>query len=154
LSWCVSTFENCRRIFEFYDPDRFDITQLTRKQGNRWKQSTLGRAPVSEFVGWSGLVNWLVVEVLIGVTPRQNGFAIRPLLPLSTVGKAYSLRLAQHNLSISVERLPENRMQGVARWGDRVERFAMGHGDTFELSLDSAHQLQPSHQSPSACPEA
>lgn len=49
-------------IYEFYDPDRYDIRELDRKKGNLWKKLTLGSKPVKEFVGWSGLANVLVKE--------------------------------------------------------------------------------------------
>ena len=57
-----STWENEGHVFEFYDPDRTDISELHRKKGNWWKKLTLGPKPVKDFVGWSGLVNALVVE--------------------------------------------------------------------------------------------
>jgi glycogen debranching enzyme len=53
------TLENEGSVFEFYDPDRYDISELDRKKGNLWKKLTLGSKPVKEFVGWSGLVNVL-----------------------------------------------------------------------------------------------
>lgn len=76
-------FETWRRtgqFVEYYDPERFDFDQLTRKKGLGWfglsqsknpftivghligKQLILGTKPVDHFVGWTGLVNALAVE--------------------------------------------------------------------------------------------
>lgn len=57
-----ATWETEGSVFEFYDPDRTDITELHRKKGNWWKKLTLGSKPVKGFVGWSGLVNALLQE--------------------------------------------------------------------------------------------
>jgi neutral trehalase len=56
------TWETEGHVYEFYDPDRTDISELHRKKGNWWKKLTLGSKPVKNFVGWSGLVNALVIE--------------------------------------------------------------------------------------------
>lgn len=56
------TWKNNRFFYEFYDPDRFDIVELHRKKGNLWKKITLGSKPVKNFVGWTGLVNNLLIE--------------------------------------------------------------------------------------------
>ncbi len=57
-----ATWKNEGHFFEFYDPDRTDIKELHRKKGNLWKKLTLGSKPVKDFVGWTGLVNTLVIE--------------------------------------------------------------------------------------------
>ncbi len=56
------TYHQENYIFEFYDPERYDIVELWRKKGNLWKRLTLGSKPVKNFVGWSGLANTLVME--------------------------------------------------------------------------------------------
>lgn len=56
------TWQNLGHFYEFYDPDRYDITELNRKKGNLWKKLTLGSKPVKDFVGWTGLSNTLVLE--------------------------------------------------------------------------------------------
>lgn len=56
------TWKNQGYFYEFYDPDRYDIKELHRKKGNLWKKITLGSKPVKNFVGWTGLVNVLVLE--------------------------------------------------------------------------------------------
>ncbi|HVK62245.1 MAG TPA: trehalase family glycosidase, partial [Bdellovibrionales bacterium] len=77
------TWNNTRKFVEYYDPERFDFDKLTRKKGIGFldffsgsksfkkflehlflKQIYLGTKPVDGFVGWTGLVNNLVVEEL------------------------------------------------------------------------------------------
>ncbi len=57
-----ATWVNCGSFYEFYDTERDDLVELHRKRGNWWKEHTLGKKPVSHFVGWTGLVNNLVWE--------------------------------------------------------------------------------------------
>lgn len=74
------TWKRTGKFVEYYDPERLDFTQLTRKKGLGWlglsashdpaeiishligKQLILGSKPVDHFVGWTGLVNVLAVE--------------------------------------------------------------------------------------------
>jgi len=127
------TFDNCRRVFEFYDPDRFDIDELARKQGNRWKRATLGKKPVTEFVGWSGLVNTLVIEVLVGFHRDDGATRLRPLLPPQTEGMAFSVRLPQEGLAITVERDNGASICGVVRSASGVQRFQAPFGEVVTI---------------------
>lgn len=56
------TWKNTGNFYEFYDPERFDLKELTRKKGNIWKQIQLGSKPVKDFAGWTALANALVLE--------------------------------------------------------------------------------------------
>lgn len=56
------TWKNTGNFYEFYDPERYDIKELTRKKGNLWKRLTIGRKPVKRLIGWTGLANTLVFE--------------------------------------------------------------------------------------------
>jgi len=60
------TWKNEGSFYEFYDPERFDLIELSRKKGNLWKQITLGGKPVKHFVGWTGLISTLMIESIIG----------------------------------------------------------------------------------------
>jgi neutral trehalase len=53
-------------FYEYYDPDAPVIKDLTRKEGNLFKQITLGSKPIADYVGWTGLVNNLVVDYGLG----------------------------------------------------------------------------------------
>ncbi len=56
------TWKKTGNFYEFYDPDRYDLKELTRKKGNFWKQIQLGSKPVKDFAGWTSLANALVIE--------------------------------------------------------------------------------------------
>ncbi|MBI5200779.1 MAG: hypothetical protein HY925_04250 [Elusimicrobia bacterium] len=58
------TYANTGKFVEYYDPDRNDLEELSRKKGNLYKRLTLGSKPVSRFVGWTGLVNTIALETL------------------------------------------------------------------------------------------
>ncbi|MCC2679763.1 MAG: glycoside hydrolase family 37 [Pseudobdellovibrio sp.] len=76
-------------FFEFYDPDRYDLVEVTRKKGLGplglsasknpievlkhlvLKQIILGKKPVNKFMGWTGLVNTLAIEEL-GYDPTKK----------------------------------------------------------------------------------
>ncbi|MHA1393970.1 MAG: MGH1-like glycoside hydrolase domain-containing protein [Promethearchaeota archaeon] len=62
LKGVAKTLENEGSIYEFYDPECYYIHKLNRKKGNFLKKITLGNKPVKKFVGWSGLVNTLLIE--------------------------------------------------------------------------------------------
>jgi len=80
------TWTNTGTFHEFYDPDRYDLKELSRKKGLGpnlgfvrlsgskkplevlthlvLKQTILGQKPVGKFIGWTGLVNTLAIEEL------------------------------------------------------------------------------------------
>lgn len=88
------TWHHTGKFVEYYDPERYDFRELTRKRGTGplglsgsrnpmrilehafLKQVILGTQPVDHFVGWTGLVNNLVLEE--NLTPPPNA----PELPL------------------------------------------------------------------------
>ncbi len=95
-------FRSDRRFYEFYDPTSLDIAQLHRKKGNRWKAFTLGVKPQPDFVGWTGLVNTLVIEQLFGFHWKDGRRYVQPRFPEEAVGKGYSLRLPSEAVAVDV----------------------------------------------------
>jgi len=79
-------FEAERQIYEFYDPTAHSTKALDRKKGNRWKALTLGTGPQREFVGWSGLVNSMIVEFLFGWDVQRPDAPPRPMFPPEAAG--------------------------------------------------------------------
>jgi hypothetical protein len=127
------TFENTGRLHEFYDPERHDIEQLHRKRGNRWKRMTLGPRPVSDFVGWSGLVNTLVIDVLFGLQRTSRGLAIQPHLPPQAEGLCFTLHLPCDGLVVELEVLANRAVCGTVRGPDSASRFEAPFGETVLL---------------------
>ena len=108
LSWRLcegvyGTHALSRRLYEFYDPERRDVCRLDRKRGNRWKRFTLGGEPCREFVGWTGLVNVLVIEHLLGLhRDRHARLRLRPRMPAAAAGEGFSLRLPAAGIALQL----------------------------------------------------
>lgn len=139
------TFEDERRFYEFYDPDGRGIGDLDRKRGNRWKHLTLGSKPVGEFIGWTGLVNTLVVNVLVGLRHDRGARRLQPLLPKSMRGVALSVRLPAEGLAVTVERQGD-RILATVRSAAGVRRSELRLGEW--LAIDEPSDPLP----PSATP--
>lgn len=75
------TCKNEGSIYEFYDPDGYTLTELSRKKGNLYKQLTLGGKPVKNFVGWTGLSNTMLIEDVLGIRFYKNELILEPHLP-------------------------------------------------------------------------
>lgn len=118
------TFSELRRFYEFYDPDRFDLDELHRKKGNRFKRLTLGSKPVSEFVGWTGLVNTLVIEELMGFGREHGQTLIRPNFPKQAEGLGFALRLPQEKLALSIDVLAGGQTRCMLREQHRTSEFS------------------------------
>ncbi|WP_299441973.1 trehalase family glycosidase [uncultured Rhodospira sp.] len=107
-------------VHEFYDPQQHGIQTLHRKKGNLWKRMTLGGLPVGDFVGWSGLVNTLVIETLFGLRRRPEGLAITPRFPARAAGQSFRLTLPREDLEVSVDVSEGGAVSGRATgpWGE------------------------------------
>lgn len=140
LAWrlCEGVFrvlQHEHQVYEFYDPDYFHTDELQRKKGNRWKAFTLGTGPQKDFVGWSGLVNVLVVEALFGVQITAGELSVRPGFPLSLVGNQFTLRLPEMALSLSLEIRPEKRYRVELRTQNSSAKFDLAEGEVFSIKI-------------------
>jgi neutral trehalase len=136
IAWrlCEGVFRVLQRehqVYEFYDPDYFHTTELRRKKGNWWKAFTLGTGPQKDFVGWSGLVNVLVIEALFGVRIAAGKIMIRPGLPRSQAGVRFKLTLPQLALSLSLERTSEHHYRGELVVNAQSDQFILADGEAF-----------------------
>jgi hypothetical protein len=126
-------FEAEHRIFEFYDPEAFHTRELRRKQGNWWKALTLGRGPQRDFVGWSGLVNTLVVELLFGLRARPDGLTLRPRFPPECRGMTFALALPEDRGRIRLTRVPGDRFEGQWDLRGRSVPFSASFAESIHL---------------------
>jgi hypothetical protein len=114
-------------VYEFYDPDRFDVTELHRKRGNHWKHLTLGAKPRAQFVGWSGLVNTIVIEHLIGFSREGGAAFIRPNLPMRSELWGLAVRLPALGLVVEIAHAGTG-YRGAIYGDDGIRRFEFdGH---------------------------
>jgi len=128
------TYVNTQKFHEFYDPQRFDIEQLERKKGNLFKYVTLGTKPVSDFVGWTGLVNTLVIEDLIGYARKGDQVWLAPTLPVATAGIRFTVRLPEIHATVSVERLSNQTFDCEYRDADLSHRTQLGTSQRWNLN--------------------
>lgn len=123
------------QVYEFYDPECYHSRDLSRKRGNWWKALTLGTGPQKEFVGWSGLVNTILIEYIIGYSREDGQPILRPCFPSQAEGLQFQLTLASDNIEIELEVLPEGSYEGTVRLGDEPEVPLRGtFGGIIELN--------------------
>ncbi|MBN2152815.1 MAG: hypothetical protein JW839_15295 [Candidatus Lokiarchaeota archaeon] len=107
---CKGVYETWRTegsFYEFYDPDRHDLQELSRKKGNFYKQITLGSKPVKRFAGWTSLVNALLVEEVIGLQKDGEGWHIEPHLPASWIERGKAIHVTMPFFKVNLDMLPK-----------------------------------------------
>ena len=126
-------FRQERRFYEFYDPEEAGLDRLHRKKGNRWKAFTLGVKPQSDFVGWTGLVNTLVIEQFAGFHRQDGNRFVQPRFPEAAVGKAYSLRLPGEALALDFNVLSAERVRITVRSPGRCFECEAAFGESVSI---------------------
>jgi hypothetical protein len=127
------TWERDRNFYEFYDPDRIGIKNLHRKRGNLYKKLTLGDKPRPNFVGWTGLVNTLVIEHLIGLFKDKGQFKLAPYFPDAASGTNMILSLPADDLELKVEVKGPAEIWFDVETGKGGERFCLASGESRNL---------------------
>jgi hypothetical protein len=130
------TFEHAGHFYEFYDPTAIGIEHLDRKRGNRWKRVSLGGRPVADFVGWTGLVNTLVVDVLFGAQRTADGITIQPRFPALAEGLDFCLTLPIEGFRVELSVLGDGATRGEIHGPATHRAFEAPFGDL--ISLDAA----------------
>jgi hypothetical protein len=120
------------QVYEFYDPECYHTRELHRKKGNLWKAITLGTGPQKDFVGWTGLVNTLITEGLMGFSKAGSSVMLNPCFPAEAAGLTFRLRMPQDHCTINLTVTSDHRFQGEIKMGDLSSRFDLGRGETFE----------------------
>jgi hypothetical protein len=132
------TYGRTGRFYEFYDPTSYVIRDLYRKRGNRWKAMTLGKKPVIDFVGWTGLVNTLAIEALFGVRLENGRRIMQPRFPRRAVGRTFALSLPLWDTAIRLEVLEEGGVQGRIETAEGMRRVKAKFGETMLLDAAQA----------------
>jgi hypothetical protein len=99
------TWQNAGSFYEFYDPDRYDLKELTRKKGNLYKQIILGSKPVKKFAGWTALANSLLIENVIGLDKQDGDWYLEPHLPDAWIAQQATVRLdlPYYSITLAIE---------------------------------------------------
>jgi len=132
------TYGHTGRFYEFYDPTAYVIRDLYRKRGNRWKAMTLGKKPVIDFVGWTGLVNTLAIEALFGVRQENGRRIMQPRFPKRAVGRTFALSLPLWETQIRLEVLEGGAVQGRITTDAGMRRVKAKLGDVIALDAEQA----------------
>ncbi len=128
------TYGRTGRFYEFYDPTAYGVKGLNRKYGNRWKAMTLGKKPVIDFVGWTGLANTLVIEKLFGLRLEEGRPVMQPRFPKRAVGRKFSLALPLWDVGIDLTVLSDDLVSGEIRTAGAVGGFRAGFGEIVPLN--------------------
>lgn len=126
------TYGQHHRFYEFYDPTAHTIAHLHRKRGNRWKAITLGKGPVIDFVGWTGLVNTMALDTLFGLHVGARGPALQPRFPPRAEGLHFALTLPIWNVEIDLHVLHGGATRGEIR-GAVAKSFEAEFGEIVPL---------------------
>lgn len=119
-----------RGFIEYYDPEQPGTKRLHRK-------TDLGRIlrgddkPRPHFAGWTGLVNNLFLETLIGLDPA--GKKLCPSFPPEAAGMAFRLDFPARRLDLRIEVGPGGVTSGQADLAGRSFAFRLGDGECVEL---------------------
>jgi hypothetical protein len=130
------TYGRTGRFYEFYDPTSYVIRDLYRKRGNRWKAMTLGKKPVIDFVGWTGLVNTLAIEALFGVRQENGRRIMQPRFPKRALGRTFALSLPLWDAAIRLEVLEGGAVQGRITDSAGMRRVKAKFGEIVALDVE------------------
>lgn len=123
------TYGETGHFYEFYDPTAYGVGGLFRKRGNRWKRITLGGGPVADFVGWTGLVNTMVLETLCGLSATPSGPQLQPRFPQQAAGQHFCLCLPLWEAEIEFDVLPGGAARGEIRAHGGKRSFTSNFGE-------------------------
>lgn len=127
------TYGRTSRFYEFYDPTAYGVRDLYRKRGNRWKTMTLGKKPVVDFVGWTGLVNTIVVEVLFGLAREDGRMIMRPRFPKRAAGRRFTLSLPVWDIAVRAEVGEGGAASGEIAIAGASRPFSAKFGETVAI---------------------
>lgn len=132
---CRGVFETWRNegsFYEFYDPDRHDLQELSRKKGNLYKKITLGSKPVKHFAGWTALANAMLIEDVIGIGKDGDTWFIEPHLPEAWIdqGSPVKVQLPFFHASIEMQSSKASgKIDCTIMVGDKKDVACLSNGE-------------------------
>lgn len=125
-------YEDEGQLYEFYDPRVRHTDYLTRKRGNSWKRLTLGGGPQRGFVGWTGLVNNILIEMLMGLQYKDGRLTVSPTFPAAARDGTFCLILPRDNITVSATVIDSEHVTGFVQKGTRRVEYTAGFGETID----------------------
>ena len=131
------TWNNEGYFFEFYDPDRYDIKELYRKKGNLYKKITISGKPVTDFAGWTGDVNALLIEDVIGLHKKNNKWILEPHLPDEWLisGEQIKLKLPFYSVNLKLTIKDESEIEAHFKENEKQKKISTHNHRIKELSI-------------------
>ncbi len=127
------TYDNTGKFVEFYDPERHDLKELSRKKGNLYKLLQNGNKPKPQFVGWTGLANTLLIERLIGFKKDRGQRRLEPSFPEAASGLSGHLTLPIENIEIEFQVEPDGGMKVKLITEDGEREKIIPRGERVEI---------------------
>jgi neutral trehalase len=119
------TFQNCGSFYEFYDPDQPNLSALNRKKGNIMKKITLGDKPISNFCGWTSLINTILLENILGYHRYQNQITFEPHIPSHWVDNSIMVTIPQFKEKI-IYKISKNQDLLIEIYENSAENHLIG----------------------------
>ncbi len=139
LSWNLvdgvyQVWKKTGKFYEFYHPQKFEIKGVHRKTGDLGTNFDRGDAPTADFVGWTGLVDNLVIEVLFGLEKTGDKWTMTPNFPEAATGKLFTLSLPSDNLEITLEIKSSDQISARVIQNQKARVFELGPGNSASWS--------------------
>jgi len=122
-------------VYEYYDPEHFHTRDLKRKEGNRWKAATLGTGPQKEFVGWSGLVNDLLMRQLAGIRLGPGALTVQPRFPPAAEGLRFTFELPAATARVLVAPQHDGASEVTVHTGEHETSHMVEPGERIQIPL-------------------
>ena len=130
------TYEETGQFWEFYDPERISIKKMHRKT-TFLKRLFNDDGPRPKFVGWTGLVNNMVVENLIGLKVCESCWMICPRFPEEADGFRMDIKLPEERIEILIG-VSDGGIESCGTCaGEMYNRFPAEPGTCFRISPES-----------------
>jgi neutral trehalase len=133
LAWKIvdalyKVWQHSGKFHEFYDPQSLSLENLHRKTGTTQAMSKSGDKPSEDFVGWTGLVDNLVIEIIFGLGRKNSQWNLSPALPPQASGMNFSLSIPSEQLQVSLDVKSSDQIKANVIQNNNKMNFDLGAG--------------------------
>ncbi len=119
VDWVYRYYSKSGELWEFYDPEQFSIERLHRKT-NILNYGTMKDKPRTKFIGWTGLVNNLVVEQLLGIDKDDKSWRMCPHFPVSAGDLELRITFPRQKITAEIHTRADGALQSQLETADGV----------------------------------